>query len=311
MSLLKGKYVENDTLDGDKILLENDQWLRAKNATGDGVVNLIKISGDNEVNLPSGSKIDGSEILTSANVVSTFEIQGNWNADTNTPTLVSGENDTGATYPLYIVNVAGSTVIDGQSDWQVGDKIYFGNGQWYKADNNDAIVSVNNKVGVVTLNSDDISEGASNLYYTSGRFNSDFSGKNSDDLSEGSSNLYFSEARVRSSVLTGYSVGSNTAISASDSILGAFEKVQGQIDALSTAATNAKVEVITISATDIANGYITLEESPTTVLSVSPKGGLVAEPTADYSINNDELSWSGDLASIIDEGDKLIVSYLY
>ena len=87
---------------------------------------------------------------------STFDIQGNWNANDNTPTLVSGENDTGATFPLYIVTVAGNTEIDGQSDWQVGDKIYFANGQWYKADNNDAVVSVNNKTGAVVLDAGDI-----------------------------------------------------------------------------------------------------------------------------------------------------------
>jgi hypothetical protein len=48
------------------------------------------------------------------------------------------------------------------------------------------------------LDSDDIPEGASNLYYTQSRFDSDFSAKNTDDLSEGSQNLYFTEARAKS-----------------------------------------------------------------------------------------------------------------
>lgn len=63
----------------------------------------------------------------------------------------------------------------------------------------DAVSSVNGQTGAVTLDSDDISEGTTNLYYTSGRFDSDFGGKDSDDLSEGVSNLYYTEGRFDSS----------------------------------------------------------------------------------------------------------------
>jgi hypothetical protein len=44
-------------------------------------------------------------------------------------------------------------------------------------------------------------------------------------------NLYFTSARVLATTLLGYTVGTNTALSATDSILGAFGKVQGQINA--------------------------------------------------------------------------------
>ena len=50
-------------------------------------------------------------------------------------------------------------------------------------------------------------------------------------VNEGS-NLYFTEARVRSTPLTGYTVGSNTAILATDTVLQAFGKTQAQINAL-------------------------------------------------------------------------------
>jgi len=59
--------------------------------------------------------------------------------------------------------------------------------------------SVNGQTGVVVLDSDDISEGTTNLYYTETRFNTSFSGKDTDDLSEGVTNLYFTDARVASS----------------------------------------------------------------------------------------------------------------
>jgi hypothetical protein len=45
-------------------------------------------------------------------------------------------------------------------------------------------------------NTDDISEGSTNLYYTTARFDTAFSSKDTDDLTEGSTNLYYTDARV-------------------------------------------------------------------------------------------------------------------
>ena len=75
--------------------------------------------------------------------------QGTWNANTNTPTLASG---TGTTGYFYIVSVAGSTNLDGITDWQVGDWAIFieqgANDQWEKIDNTSAITGTgtNNKI---------------------------------------------------------------------------------------------------------------------------------------------------------------------
>jgi hypothetical protein len=49
------------------------------------------------------------------------------------------------------------------------------------------------------------------------------------DVSEGSLNLYFTTARVRATILTGLSLAVSTAITASDTILVAFGKLQKQI----------------------------------------------------------------------------------
>jgi hypothetical protein len=48
--------------------------------------------------------------------------------------------------------------------------------------------------GSTTLDTDDIGEGANNLYYTQARFDSAFAAKDTDDLTEGS-NLYYTQAR--------------------------------------------------------------------------------------------------------------------
>lgn len=56
-------------------------------------------------------------------------------------------------------------------------------------------------------------------------------GDYSTTLVDEGTNLYFTQARVRSTPLTGFAVGANTAILATDTVLQAFDKTQGQINA--------------------------------------------------------------------------------
>lgn len=58
----------------------------------------------------------------------------------------------------------------------------------------DEVQSVNGQTGTVILDSDDISEGSTNLYYTQTRFDSAFSAKSTSDLDEGA-NLYYTQTR--------------------------------------------------------------------------------------------------------------------
>jgi hypothetical protein len=70
---------------------------------------------------------------------------GTWNASTNTPVLASG---TGSNGDMYVVNVAGSTVLDGNTDWEIGDWAVF-NGTtntWQKIDNSDKWVADTNGI---------------------------------------------------------------------------------------------------------------------------------------------------------------------
>lgn len=52
---------------------------------------------------------------------------GAWNANTNTPTVTSGSGSTGQ---FYKVSVAGTTTIDGNSAWNVGDLLLFDGTTW-------------------------------------------------------------------------------------------------------------------------------------------------------------------------------------
>ena len=91
--------------------------------------------------------------------------QGVWNASTNTPTLTSSVGTKGY---YYIVNVAGTTNLNGITDWQVGDWAIYDGTAWQKVDNTDAVSSVNGFTGAVSLTTSNISEGT-NLYFTNTR----------------------------------------------------------------------------------------------------------------------------------------------
>ena len=86
--------------------------------------------------------------VTTATITGGLSYQGSWNASTNTPTLVSS---TGVNGYYYIVSVAGSTNLDGVTDWQVGDWAIFNGSTWQKIDQTNLVSSVNGQVGVVSI----------------------------------------------------------------------------------------------------------------------------------------------------------------
>lgn len=91
-----------------------------------------------------------------AAVLGALSYQGTWNASTNTPTLTSS---TGTKGYYYVVNVAGSTNLNGITDWQIGDWAVYNGSAWQKIDNTDAVTSVNSKTGTVVLTYSDITSG--------------------------------------------------------------------------------------------------------------------------------------------------------
>jgi len=91
--------------------------------------------------------------------------KGTWNASTNTPTLVSS---TGTQGDYYVVNVAGSTNLNGITDWAVGDWAIFNGSVWEKVDNTDLVTSVNGQTGAVVLDAADVNAVANTATITAG-----------------------------------------------------------------------------------------------------------------------------------------------
>lgn len=70
-------------------------------------------------------------ISSIVNAIGALNYKGTWNASTNTPTLASGVGTKG---DYYVVSVAGSTNLDGETLWGVGDWAVFNGSIWQKVD---------------------------------------------------------------------------------------------------------------------------------------------------------------------------------
>ena len=231
------------------------------------------------VNITGGTVVDTDSILTAFGKVQNqingliggSIYKGTWNASTNTPTLTSSVGTNGN---YYIVSVAGSTNLNGITDWQVGDWAIFQGSVWQKVDNTDSVVSVNGFTGAVSLTTSNISEG---------------------------SNLYYTNARTIASSLTGYTSGAGT-ISASDTILTAIQKLNGNIGSLTTgvssvfgrtgAVVSATGDYTTSQVTEGTNLYYTDVRARASLSFAAGSGaynsttGVITIPTNNSQITN-------------------------
>ena len=120
------------------------------NSSVDSRITLQKGNSNGIATLDSGGKIPASQLNLDSVVY-----QGTWNATTNNPTLLNGSGTKGH---YYVVSIAGSTNLDGVTDWNPGDWAIFNGTIWEKADHTDQVTSVAGKQGAVTLEVADITD---------------------------------------------------------------------------------------------------------------------------------------------------------
>lgn len=99
------------------------------------------------------------------NAIGALVYQGTWNAATNTPTLQSSVGNKG---DYYVVSQAGTTNLNGITDWQINDIAVFNGAVWQKIDNTDAVLSVNGQTGVVVLTAPDVGATPNTAYVIAG-----------------------------------------------------------------------------------------------------------------------------------------------
>ena len=86
--------------------------------------------------------------VTTSAIIGTLSYQGGWNASTNVPALVSSVGTNGY---YYVVTTAGSTNLNGITDWAIGDWAIFNGTTWQKIDQTNTVTSVNGQTGAVSV----------------------------------------------------------------------------------------------------------------------------------------------------------------
>lgn len=304
MALIEGKFIADNAVDGSKVKLANNQALKARNAADSADVDVIKLDASDNIVMANDAFVGANKIQTAAD-----------KGVANGIAPLDGSGLISSTYlPSYVddvleyANLASFPVTGETGKIYVAldtNKTYRWSGSAYVEISTGAVDSVNGATGVVVLDTDDISEGAVNFYYTEGRFNTSFSGKSTTDLSEGT-NLYFTDARAKTAAVVNSTAGSETDQAASVSSMKSYVASE-----ISAAAPTFDTEIITLISTDITNGYIDLAQTPTALLDVTPVGGLKQEETTDYTLSTNRLTFAGDLATLLVAGDKLMVTYVY
>ena len=154
---VKHPFVSTVPDSADTSLVRPSNWNADHTIVGLGTAAELNAGVANGVaTLDGGGTVPLSQIP--ASIQGSLNYQGTWNASTNTPTLASGVGTKGY---YYVVSVAGTTNLDGITDWNVGDMAVYSGTAWQQIDNTDAVTSVNGYTGTVVLAVGDIS-GAAN-----------------------------------------------------------------------------------------------------------------------------------------------------
>lgn len=285
MALIKGKFIEDDAIKGDKVKLENNQALRGRNNGDTADIEIAKVNASDEIELASVPVVGADALESTAN-----KGQANGYAPLNGSSLID------AVYlPSFVDDVEEyadfaslpATGETGKIYVTLNDnKTFRWSGSAYIEISPSEVESVNGNTGIVVLDTDDIGEGATNLYFT--------------------------DVRVEDATLTNYVLGTDTPIANTDDVKGAFGKLQAQINNVAgSVATPQTPEVFTLSATDITNQYVTLSQVPTELIMFSING-VVQTFGVDYevdAVNTDRVNFLGDVATLAASGDVVQISY--
>lgn len=198
--------------------------------------------------------------------------QGTWNASTNVRSPMGGAMpaaSTGNKGHYYLVSLAGTTAIDGESDWGLHDWCVSNGTAWTKVDNSDSGSSDASTIRATLLTgmaatgtalpdaSDTVLSAWSKLLGWAGNF----------------------AANVRAAVLTGLSTATSTQVVAGDTVLVSVGKLQAQTNLKEKAWVTQMVTgtTLTLTADDDRKTFIFTNTSPITVTVPAAASGIRCE----------------------------------
>lgn len=291
MSKQLGKWITNDTVTGVNIRLNSQQYLRSRNAANSADINLLRSNSVDKAEFgvepvysgtPSGPTALVNQQYLLDVIAGIRDPKDAVRAAINTlPAFTPAGSGVGKT---LTADANGALTVDGVSVI-VGDRV------GYTAASADAGIYVVTQVGdgsnpFILTRAEDADEDAE---VTQGL---------SFDVVEGTLN-----GRKRFLLTT-------TSITVDTTSLTFVETPTAQQQV------QFKEEVFTLDSTDISNGYVDLaQDAEAQSLTVYPVGGPVQEPTVDYTLSVPttvtRVTFAGDLASTLADGDKLVVRYAH
>lgn len=115
-------------------------------------------SGSNDYLMVYNGASGSNKKITYADLFRDFEgslkYQGIWNASTNVPDINSAATTSGF---FYIVQTAGTSTVNGISDWSVGDWVVYSSTGWEKVQSTNLVNSVFGRVGTIVAEYGDYS----------------------------------------------------------------------------------------------------------------------------------------------------------
>jgi len=211
---------------------------------------------------------------------------GTWNATTNSPSITSG---TGTTGQMYKVATAGTTTIDGNSSWSVGDLLLFDGTTWDKIDGQASeVVSFNSRFGAVSLTSSDVTTALG------------FTPANTATVSS-------TYAPLASPALTGTPVAPTATAGTNTTQIATTAFVTSAIvtDATGVASFNTRTGAVVLSSSDVTTALTFTPANAATVASTyaplaSPAlTGVPVAPTATAGTNTTQLATTAFVTSAV------------
>jgi hypothetical protein len=217
-----------------------------------------------------------------ASVAGGLSYQGTWNANTNTPTLTSSVGVNGY---YYITDVAGSTNLNGITDWQIGDWLLFNGSVWQKIDQSNLVTSVAGRTGAVTLSNTDISglgtmstQNANSVAITGGT--ATLTSLTTPTVqATNSSGLSLKNSAGTTQLSMGGGGGDNLSLNVSTNING----TNAQIDISPTGTGHVHIKPTGVNSIEIAPTYVG-EIDNMTIGATTPKSGAFTTLTASTAI---------------------------
>lgn len=179
LPISKGGTNSSTALGGNKAIMSNGTAIVESSVTStelgyvSGVTSALQTQLNNKIEtserganngvatLDAGGKVPAAQLPNTV-----MEFKGTYDPNTDTPSLTDGTGNAG---DVYVANAGSNDFGSGSITFAAGDWVVYNGTIYEKSINSNAVVSVNGQQGVVSLDTDDVSEGATNLYFTDGR----------------------------------------------------------------------------------------------------------------------------------------------